>query len=742
MFDQFGQQATDAFGNILGTTYQQNTDGSFIVDDEGSPIVDVPGNGITTDATGNALIKNLPPGKYGVRAVPRDGKPWIQTATIEGTPGIDTWIKANEPPYLVEFGAIFTHVFIGFALPTNDIATLPNNFAPAVGTLKGRVINVHQSKPPSVALQNGDAVPDAWIAINAPGAPNTAVYVAKCNADSTFQVDNLPPGEYQLVIWDTPLDQIVAFRLFRIPEDGSLTDLGDIPVNAWFGHLEGSVFRDSNQNGFKDPGEEPISSSTINLRFRDGSRYLTTTTGSDGSYGFNEVFPWFKWITVEVDARTKTNARYRATGLTAVVDDGGDIPEDNGWSLPSEGKRNPQIQADGKPYRTQLGPTTTQAMILYADQNHRIDWGRRPFGPKEKGSIAGFVSYDTTRAEDDPRYNFADAWQPGIPRVQVNLYADKDGDGVIDTKKKRKQIRRADVDNYPFGWRFNPALKGPEDVDWNGNGKFNQGDAIKIVNTTSWDDNNPTTACPGNPQTVSIGGVNFPIDACAETLRTWNQVRPGAYDGAYRFDKVKAGAYIVEVSPPPGYKVVKEEDKNVVFGESYIPSELLIPPVCVGDLHKVPKFLQLFPALKEESFYAKQKRPLCDRKSLAVGRGKNAAADFFLFTEVSKSGRIIGLVTNDLANTFNPNDPNSAEKLSPPFVPISIQDYMGKEVVRTYSDQHGGYNALVPSNFTAAVPQPTGLALNMVTICLNDPDQTCSLRILSSTRRMAPSATT
>ena len=42
-------------------------------------------------------------------------------------------------------------------------------------------------------------------------------------------------------------------------------------------------------------------------------------------------------------------------------------------------------------------------------------------------------------------------------------------------------------------------------------------------------------------------------------------------------------------------------------------------------------------------------------------------------------------------------------------------------MVRVYSDQFGGYNARVPSTFTANTPNPTGLSLNMVTICLNDP---------------------
>ncbi len=31
------------------------------------------------------------------------------------------------------------------------------------------------------------------------------------------------------------------------------------------------------------------------------------------------------------------------------------------------------------------------------------------------------------------------------------------------------------------------------------------------------------------------------------------------------------GDYIVEVVPPPGYEIIKPEDKNVDFGDEYVP---------------------------------------------------------------------------------------------------------------------------------------------------------------------------
>jgi hypothetical protein len=74
LHDAAGQVMMDAFGNMLGTTYLQNPNGSFVIDGEGNPVVKIPGTGvIRTNAFGEALIKYLAPGKYGVRVVPPVG---------------------------------------------------------------------------------------------------------------------------------------------------------------------------------------------------------------------------------------------------------------------------------------------------------------------------------------------------------------------------------------------------------------------------------------------------------------------------------------------------------------------------------------------------------------------------------------------------------------------------------------------------------------------------------------------
>ena len=64
----------------------------------------------------------------------------------------------------------------------------------------------------------------------------------------------------------------------------------------------------------------------------------------------------------------------------------------------------------------------------------RIDWGVQPYHGAENGGIAGTVSYDTTRNELDPQFAVTEDYQPGIPGIEVDLYAvvrdDNAGDPV------------------------------------------------------------------------------------------------------------------------------------------------------------------------------------------------------------------------------------------------------------------------------------------------------------------------
>ncbi|MGE5894164.1 MAG: SdrD B-like domain-containing protein, partial [bacterium] len=484
--DAGGKVMQDVFGNPLGTTYQQNPFGDFITDANGNPIPAQLGNGVITTMTvndvndpvknpynlkvGEAMIKYIAPGKYGVTAVAPEfddnGIPivWVQTTTIEGTPVIDAWVKANEPTLFIEgFGQGFSHVNFGFVkvspvtesvISGQSVNVLPWNISPGspgyvdrsgfTGSIEGTLRLNHFSRPPTLqGYFPGPPVGECWVGLNdpvaTPGTQPAGLYAAPCDpATGYFKINNVPPGTYQLVHWDKPLDYLFGFRTVTVPPGGGTgesVNLGDVLAFRWFGTLEGTVFYDANQNGIRDTGETGIMGQNINIRFRDGSIYQFQPTDISGEYEFAEVFPFFKWLITEVDF-----ARFKATGTTTAVDYGGQITDFN-W--PANGNKVLQPQNPLDPfnvngtigYRTETGPVLLQAMHLFLGQTNLIDWGKATYGPGQNGGIAGIVFYTVTRAENDPRYAAAETWEPGIPRVQVCLYQDNlpgPGDGIID----------------------------------------------------------------------------------------------------------------------------------------------------------------------------------------------------------------------------------------------------------------------------------------------------------------------
>ncbi|HSH12888.1 MAG TPA: hypothetical protein VLA15_04040, partial [Desulfurivibrionaceae bacterium] len=751
--DQGGQIMQDAFGNPLGTTYLPNPL------DPASPTVGTMGNGIIkTGDDGVALVKYIPPGKYGVTVsppTPITGGEYVQTSTIEGTRTVDAWVKADEPPQFIEgFGTGFHHVFIGFVNP-NELQWALNPPAPG-NAITGNLRYNHFGRPPAnQGYFVGAPVKDCWVGVNDP-VTRQGLYAAPCydgvtsldpalavEIPSSFYIPNVPPGTYELVTWDKPLDALFGFNTVTMPATGDLP-LGTILSFRWFGSFIGSVFLDDNENGFPDADETGLAEQNVNIRFRDGSLYQNQPTDINGGYALEEVFPFFKWLVAEVDF-----ARFKATGLTTTIDYGGEIPAgfdpNNPWALPTFDQLNPQPQAEVNPNtgnnlsRTETGPVLTEAMHLFLNQTNVIDWGKNTYTDSENGGISGIVYYAVTRAENDPRYAAAETWEPGIPRVQVNLYRDQNDDGVIDDIDGDSLHTAADVDNYPVG-----NFPGAEDLDRNGNGTFDPGDALNITYTDSFNDSAPSDCVQDLPV---VHGQ--PIPECADSYGTWNQVRPGVFDGGYAFssyfpggmnsgsqevDTLPSGTiYIVEATTPPGYTLVKEEDKNVDFGNMHQPSTQVLPPFCVGDLHKVPAIFSFqtdasgapLPGIALADLLgnplANQDLPLCDRKKIGLSAKENAAADFHFFTKVPKAARAVGFANNDLSAEFNQGSPNFGEKAAPSWIPVAFKDWKGNEVARVYTDEFGGYNALLPSSFTVNVASPSGVSPNMITLVLNDP---------------------
>jgi len=748
-----GVQSQDAFGNPLGTTYDAlgNVTGY-------TPLI--------TDSTGRITIKNLAPGKYGISAVPPAGSNWQQTSTIEGTKVIDAWVKAGEPPFFAEFGPPGFHVFIGFVQPFDLI---PHD---GTGTaLSGTIVNQHMSRPPDYAFYNGACFGHTtpWVGLNdlSGGGIGTGVYAAATDENCNFTIPDVPDGPYQLVVWDSNLDLIFALYGVTITggqcstPSGSCT-LGEVPVFQWFHRQEHRAFDDLDASGTWDAGEGPTALETgFNIRWRDGTIYQGNVSDGAGAFTFDQVFPFFSWLVAEVDF-----VRNEATGVTVVVDNGGPIPDSVpgpapldddditfGRAIAPQDHTNPATGpgAEGTTYRVETGPVLLEGFQGFIGQTNAFLWGKRHYpdlcedlvtecsvdadcagigtetcSPLNNGGITGIVFYAVTRAENDPELAAAEVWEPGIPGVTVNVYESLGVDPVT--------------------------------------GVATKGALLNTTVTDSWDASIPTGCKYGDspenapfmfdPDGVGIGIGPFPQD-CYDGLRMFNQARPAVFDGGYAFDAVcpdgmtldlngnpftdvdgnvlcsdggaeplgpmPVGDYVVEVIAPDGYEILKPEDKNVDFGDEYVPAPELLPPPCVGALHTVPEFLTLFPDEMIPAPFALTQRPLCDAKLVTLSAGANAAADFWLFTEVPVAAHGLGFILDDTQNEFDPNSPNFGEKYAPPFVPVAIRDFTGRIIGKTLSDQYGKYNFLAPSTITANLPQPSGMSPNMLTACMNDP---------------------
>jgi len=707
VFDDLAEVTTDTFGNPLGTTYVLDADGNPVLDPDGNPIVDQLGSGIYTDADGNALVKYLAMGKYGVRAFPTDGQEWIQTSTIEGTPTVDAWVRSGEPPYFAELGAISAHVWFGFIRrcrfgDTTDACASAKADTPGTGTITGRVAYIHDARPPRApGLEPGGPVPLAWVALNDLTGNDALVYAQPADPETgEFRIENVPAGTYQLVAWDAPhQDYIIDFRTVVVRE-GETVALGDVAIPSWFGTLKGTVFYDANENGRQDPGESGIPDIDLNLRFRDGSIYQSAVTDPAGRYEFGEVFPFFKFLIAEVGF-----SRYRATGLHAIVDGGATDP----------------IREEYTETDPESGPELLRALMLFAGQTNVVDWGKKNYKtsiPTDNGGISGVAVYASTRAEYDPKFAAADNWEPGIPRVHVKLYqvcsrdargkplpCDLDGDGIVSTT--------GDAEG---------------ELDDEGPGPAGEGDVFASVDTDSFDDS-PPTGCPDPDHPVLDTDLNNDgitdrdqIVDCAEVWSTWNQVRPGVFDGGWAIEHLPPGTYIVEYDIPEGYEVVKEEDVNVLSGDQYTPR--ILPPPCVGPEHPIPQFLTIdeeTPTPANDPYDPTKTAPLCTRKEVQVRTGQNTDATNFFFTLVPKAGRLVGLITDDINFETDLTKPRGGDKFGPAWLPVSIQDFDGHEIRRVYLDEWGEIDTLVPSSWTANTPVPTGYAPNVLRVVVNHP---------------------
>jgi hypothetical protein len=468
---------------------------------------------------------------------------------------------------------------------------------------------------------------------------------------------------------------------------------------------------------------------------------------------------------------------------------------------------------------------TSEGWQGFSGQNSFLEFGKTPFAAGENGGIHGEVIYASTRPFDDPQLLIHTSWTPDVPGVTINLY--KVGTGADGTRTLTlvDTTKTTSWDDWAQGFYAGtnkPYMNCPGQLPAPSATPAASGDLFffTLFNQPMWLDiyNNggtPAHTIPNNSQFK-----------CYDGMHNWNQLQPAYYDGAYYFPSVIArdptsgaptgtgatngtagsrpgsnctvcvndptdptghtpmlpsGQYVVEMLVPPGYELVKEEDKNILIGDNYIaPATVQFPGLggsiyimpdqasvsavynanqgslsaynasnaqnptqafgrmsslpshegdtgsvetfwpCVGATRIVPDYISLFPQSLEVAPFAGAQRNLCDRKLVQLDDQTAALAKFWIFTSAHVASHFTGVITDDFTSEFDPFSPQFGEKFSPANLPVAIKDWTGQEISRVYSDEWGTYNGLTYSTWEVNPPNPTGYAPTMMVTCMND----------------------
>ncbi|RQH05468.1 choice-of-anchor Q domain-containing protein [Paraburkholderia dinghuensis] len=767
---------------------------------------------------GQAIIANLMPGRYGVVAYPAAdriarGEEWLQTNTLDGQKAHDAFIRIGGPSYFQEFGPAGFHVTIGFANPKIINARLPL-LCPA-GTacnnsLSGRITNLHYSRPPNENLYGAGtrdslSFTQCYVSVGDPDGDDVAF--TKCNQDGSFNFSGLPDGTYRITVFDQWNDQIVDGLATAVQlKGGTNTSVGELPVLQWHTNLYTRTYLDNDGSHVSSASQPGLALVQTNIRYRDGSYSNFNNTDLNGYASFNEVFPLFNWYVAEVDT-----TRFKQTGVHVVYDAGGPVDgtgKGGGNSTIASHYANTvetfhvptNLRVPGATYcndadckdRSGTNPSTgridppwvtTMGWQGFSGQSSFIEFGKAPFATGENGGITGEVVYASTRPFDDPTLLVHASWTPNVPNVTVNLYQEGTAADGTPSLQLVDSTKTSSWDDWAQGFRS---------------------DGMPNMNCPGQDPNDPFFYTLQNT-TQWLDAQNRPLPAqsqfkCYDGMHMFNQLQPAPYDGMYQFPSVTgrdpstgkptgtnctvcvanptdasakmlpAGKYVVEVIVPPGYELVKEEDKNILIGDNYIapvtqqfgslgnifilpdqaavneaynPNNAQNPTTnlgsnpesdsgkqgneqlwpCVGTLRIVPDYISLFPGSQEVAPFAGASRHLCDRKEVTLTDQMQARAKFWIFSSTHVAAHFTGFMLDDFSSEFDPYSPQFGEKFAVPNVPVSLKDFAGNEVERVYSDQWGIFNGLNYSTWEVNPPNPTGYAPTMMIACMNDPDK-------------------
>ncbi len=550
---------------------------------------------------GQALIKNLMPGRWGVIATPAAdriarGEEWHQTNTLDGQKAHDSFIRIGEPSYFQEFGPAGYHVTIGFANPaiinsraagvcagTDAFLDLPAG-SKCNNTVTGTVTTERMSRTPDERLySSGSHDSFYWTQCYASlGDPDGEDFLfTKCDPQGKFTFTKVPPGDWRVTVFDQWNDMLVDGLSTPVgltnSATGSTANLGDIAENQWQANIYTRTFIDDNKDGVSQSDEGGVPLIPVAVRYRDGSLANANATDFTGSANFNETFPLFNWYVVETDT-----TRYKNTGTHVVYDAGG--PADGSASCGQPGYPACGTSTIGKMLANTLEKTPVPANLEipgsvycgnadctgysilngtassatgtistgridnpwtggvegwqgFSGQNNFIEFGKEPYVPGETGGIKGHVVYASTRPFDDPQMLVQTQWEPLVPHVTINLYQEGTAPDGTTSLTLVDTTQTSSFDDYAQGFRADGVTP---NMSCPGQ-TTGSGPGADLFFFTLYDQPNYLNvydAAHGGPAAPAL-----PYNSqykCYDGMHNWNQLQPVPYDGMYKFPSVTA----------------------------------------------------------------------------------------------------------------------------------------------------------------------------------------------------------
>ena len=703
------------------------------------------------------------------------GQVWFQTSTLEGWHDWDTWSMEGWNGYDPEFvhgSEPFPFAQFGFVQYHSDLP------ASAPGKVKGRIVGVGEYAPAVGGLTMGgfggmhiiENMNRPLLSLLDMTNNDNNIFIGRGNADGTFQIDNVPDGDYILAYWDEDQSYLLTQTSVSVV-NGRTVDMGVLDAAAWTGYVYGKVCFDTNRNGKCDPTEAGIPNLTLNLLGRDNSIQFygdnRAITDTNGYYKFPRTYPLGQWVVEQgywesfytVGVTYQTNNQPTETTMMA---NGGFVDVSTFNLIGLSSRIDWAIHTYETPADAALGPTT--------------------------GGIVGEVVYDSTRNETDARFSMTEAYSPGVSGIPMHIYWPVKCDPTKPTTAGTtctQAVTAFAITNYYLTDSLTGAyLKGPE--------------AAAPYVTETW--KRPQDCVARGPEGKPVMEQVLPPSTgghdCLEAPLMSSQVGDNTVgpfmqvNGNYGFTQITTGEdglltkdatgavapvtipaadWIIEMQLPmdpvshkPVWSVTKEEDINIASGDRFVmpgetplnpptPNRTVAPAVvpaippfpCVGPNHTVhivanradAHFDPLNPSTTSGVYnpdflavggspYEGSRVALCTAKLVTVRPGRSATPNFYIHTQgVPLPGRIFGIVVDDLNLSVNPKELFFGEKRGIGEMPIGIYDFANRLVITIQTDPHGAFEVILPSTSSYNCPLPAGPCPGTYRFLANDPGQ-------------------